>query len=83
MVSGFTDDLAIHEENQRFQDNWELSSQRALTVVRELLTNGLSPDEVFGAAFGEYQPAAPNDSENNRARNRRVEIIPIPIGMKS
>ena len=78
MVSGFTDDLAIHEGNLQFQDNWELSSKRALTVVRELIKRGLSKEEVLGASFGETQPVVPNLSEANRSRNRRVEIAPVP-----
>ena len=78
MVSGFTDDLMIHDDNLHFQDNWELSSKRALIVVRELLKHGLKRELVFGAAFGEAQPVAPNDSELNRSRNRRVEIAPVP-----
>ena len=77
MVSGFTDDLMIHNDNLQFQDNWELSSKRALTVVRELIKHGLAQEEVFGASFGEGQPVAPNTSENSRSKNRRVEIAPV------
>ncbi len=80
MVSGFTDDLNIHDDNLHFKDNWELSSKRALTVVRELLKHGLTQEQVFGASFGESQPVVPNDSESNRIRNRRVEIAPVPKG---
>ena len=80
MVSGFTDDLNIHDDNLHFQDNWELSSKRALIVVRELLKQGLKRELIFGAAFGEAQPVAPNNSELNRAKNRRVEIAPVPRG---
>ena len=85
MVSGFTDNLMIHDDNLHFQDNWQLSSERALIVVRELLKHGLKRELVFGAAFGEAQPVVPNDSEGNRARNRRVEIAPVPkaAGRKS
>ena len=78
MVSGFTDDLAIHDDNLHFQDNWELSSKRALTVVRELLKHGLKRQNVFGASFGEGHPVAPNTTEANRSMNRRVEIAPVP-----
>ena len=80
MVSGFTDDLNIHDDNLHFQDNWELSSKRALIVVRELLKQGLKRELIFGAAFGEAQPVAPNNSELNRSKNRRVEIAPVPRG---
>jgi len=78
MISGFTDDLAIQPHNRRFRDNWDLSAQRALTVTRVLIENGLAPSHVFAAAFGAEQPVASNDTEQGRAQNRRVEIAPIP-----
>ena len=78
MVSGFTDDRPVHEGNRRFADNWELSAQRALTVTRTLIEEGVPADSVFAAAFGAQQPVSPNDSEAGRARNRRVEIAPMP-----
>lgn len=78
MVSGFTDDLPIQEGNNRYQDNWELSAQRALTVTRSLIEAGMSPTLVFAAAFGAEQPVAPNDAAAGRAQNRRVEIAPVP-----
>ncbi|ADV27196.1 OmpA/MotB domain protein [Pseudoxanthomonas suwonensis 11-1] len=78
MVSGFTDDRPVHEGNRRFADNWELSAQRALTVTRALIEEGVPADSVFAAAFGAQQPVSPNDDEEGRARNRRVEIAPIP-----
>lgn len=78
MVSGFTDDLPIHQDNYRFDDNWDLSAQRALTVTRALIEEGISETLVFAAAFGKNQPVAPNQDENARSRNRRVEISPVP-----
>ena len=72
MVSGFTDDLAIHGGNKRFDDNWELSAQRALTVTRTLIDEGMPPTLVFAAAFGAQHPVAPNVDDDGRARNRRV-----------
>ena len=78
MVSGFTDDQAIHGDNRRFADNWELSAQRALTVTRALIEAGIPSENVFAAAFGAQQPISPNDDEAGRARNRRVEIAPVP-----
>ena len=78
MVSGFTDDLPIHADNRVFTDNWELSAQRALTVTRALVDAGLSRELVFASAFAEQQPIAPNTDAENRARNRRVEIAPVP-----
>ena len=78
MVSGFTDDLPIQQGNLQFSDNWELSAQRALTVTRALIEAGMPADRVFAAAFGDQQPVAENTDEDSRARNRRVEMAPVP-----
>lgn len=78
MVSGFTDDRPISGGNRQFTDNWELSAQRALTVTRALIAEGLPASSVFAAAFGAQQPVSPNVDDEGRARNRRVEISPIP-----
>jgi flagellar motor protein MotB len=78
MVSGFTDDRQVLEANQKFDDNWELSAQRALTVTRELIEAGVPSSSVFAAAFGAQQPVASNDTAQGRALNRRVEIAPTP-----
>ncbi|HYG43110.1 MAG TPA: OmpA family protein [Bordetella sp.] len=77
MVSGFTDDQPVHGNNRRFADNWELSAQRALTVTRALIEQGIAPSSVFAAAFGAEQPVASNADAEGRASNRRVEIAPI------
>ena len=78
MVSGFTDDQPVLPGNRRFDDNLELSAQRALTVTRALVAAGLPPHAVFAAAFGPQQPVASNGDEEGRARNRRVELAPVP-----
>lgn len=78
MVSGYTDDQQVREGNRRFADNWDLSAQRALTVTRALIDEGVASSNVFAAAFGAEQPVASNADEEGRARNRRVEITPIP-----
>lgn len=78
MVSGFTDDKSIKNGNRQFEDNWELSAQRALTVTRTLIDEGMPAGSVFAAAFGEQQPLVPNSSDKNRAQNRRVEMAPVP-----
>jgi flagellar motor protein MotB len=78
MVSGFTDDLPILEGNRRYADNLELSAQRALTVTRALIDEGMPPDLLFSAAFGAEQPVASNADEHGRALNRRVEMAPVP-----
>jgi flagellar motor protein MotB len=78
MVSGFTDDRSIRGGNHRFEDNWELSAQRALTVTRALIDEGMPSNMVFAAAFGAEQPITPNTDEAARAQNRRVEMAPVP-----
>lgn len=78
MVSGFTDDLPVHRGNRRYDDNWGLSAQRALTVTRTLIDQGMPQDRVFAAAFGPNHPAVPNEDEVSRAQNRRVEISTVP-----
>lgn len=78
MVSGFTDALPIQQGNLNFSDNWELSAQRALTVTRTLIEAGMPANLVFAAAFGDQQPVATNDDSEGRARNRRVEMAPVP-----
>lgn len=78
MVSGFTDDRQVRDGNRQFADNWELSAERALTVTRALIADGLPASSVFAAAFGAEQPVSSNADDEGRARNRRVEISPIP-----
>ncbi len=78
MVSGFTDDLPIQKGNYRYADNWELSAQRALTVTRALIEDGMPPSMVFAAAFGSQQPVVANRDGESRSRNRRVEMAPVP-----
>jgi flagellar motor protein MotB len=79
MISGFTDDRPVREGGRaRFVDNWELSAQRALTVTRALIDEGMPPGAVFAAAFGAEQPVASNADAAGRALNRRVEMAPMP-----
>ena len=79
MVSGFTDDRPVRHDGQAsFADNWELSAQRALTVTRALIADGMPAAAVFAAAFGAEQPIASNAEATGRAQNRRVEMAPTP-----
>jgi flagellar motor protein MotB len=78
MVSGFTDDKPMRGGSRKFADNWELSAQRALTVTRALIEEGLPSSMVFAAAFGAEQAVASNDQAAGRALNRRVEMAPLP-----
>jgi flagellar motor protein MotB len=78
LVSGFTDDRPVVDSNRQFADNLELSAQRALTVTRALVEEGVPPAAVFAAAFGPEQPVASNADAAGRSRNRRVEMAPVP-----
>jgi chemotaxis protein MotB len=75
-VEGHTDDLPIRSE--RFPSNWELSTSRAVNVLRYIIgRSGIEPARISAVGFGEFQPIAPNDTESNRSKNRRVEIVII------
>ncbi len=78
MVSGFTDDRPVSAGNTQFRDNLDLSAQRALTVTRTLIAQGMPRSRLFSAAFGAEQPVASNADEKGRALNRRVEMAPVP-----
>ena len=80
MISGFTDDLPIQKGNNRYNDNWELSAERALTVTRALIEEGMPPSLVFAAAFGAQHPVVSNQDAAGRSQNRRVEMAPVPRG---
>lgn len=83
MVSGFTDDKPLRESNGRFADNLGLSAQRALTVTRALIDEGLPSASIFAAAFGPEQPVASNADAAGRSQNRRVEMAPVPRSSRS
>ena len=71
-VSGHTDDLPIR--TARYRDNWDLSAERAISVVRYLVLSGIEPERLSAAGFGEYQPIDTGGSAEARARNRRIEF---------
>ena len=71
-VDGHTD---IHPiATPEFPSNWELSSARAISVVRYLMQNGISPDHLVAAGFGEFQPIDPGTSDEAFRKNRRIEL---------
>jgi len=73
IVSGHTDNVPIH--NSHFRSNWELSASRAVTVLHELRKNSAIDKNRFEIkAFADIRPVVPNDSPENRAKNRRVEV---------
>jgi len=73
MVEGHTDSNPIN--TLRFPSNWELSSARASSVVRLFIESGVSPGRLTAAGYADQRPVAGNDSEEGRARNRRVAIM--------
>lgn len=73
-IKGHTD-ITIPSPTSRFKDNWELSSMRAVAVLRLLLQLGMEPDRLTGTGMGSFQPAVPNTTVQNRAKNRRVEFV--------
>ncbi|MDE2383574.1 MAG: peptidoglycan -binding protein [Alphaproteobacteria bacterium] len=58
----------------KFASNWELSSARATAVVKYLVAQGVSPEHLAAAGFGEYQPLVPGDTEDAKSQNRRIEL---------
>jgi chemotaxis protein MotB len=71
-VDGHTDRRPIN--TPAFPSNWELSTARALSVVRYLVEQGVPPDRLAAAGFGEFQPLEPGDDEIAYRRNRRIEL---------
>jgi chemotaxis protein MotB len=72
-VDGHTDDRPLSGAG-RYRDNWELSSARATSVVKYLIGQGVPANRLVAAGFGEFQPLDPGDSDEARARNRRIEL---------
>lgn len=72
-VRGHTDN-SPPGRNTPFKDNWELSSARAISVLQELLIDGIAPERISAAAFGEFRPIASNATPEGRDKNRRVEL---------
>lgn len=81
MVSGFTDDTPFSSSTT--YTNWNLSTERAVNVVKTLVAQGFPPDRIFAAGFGEFRPKYPNDTEEHRRQNRRVEIGVTPLRLEN
>jgi chemotaxis protein MotB len=71
-VDGHTDDDPIN--TPQFPSNWVLSSARAIAVVQALAAQGIPPEHLVAAGFGEFQPLDPGNSEEAKTRNRRIEL---------
>ena len=75
LVFGHTDDQPIRKSG--WTDNWQLSTERSLAVVRHLSDQGITISRLVACGCGEHRPRVPNTSPANRAKNRRVEIFAI------
>ncbi len=72
IIDGHTDPTPVR--GGAYRSNWELSIARAVGVVNFFTQSGIDAKQLVAAGYGEFHPAYPNDSEANRARNRRIEI---------
>lgn len=80
-VEGHTDNVPIYTEE--FPSNWELSAMRAVNVLKYLVSEcHLNPGRVSAAGYAEFRPIADNNTEEGRARNRRVELVILPTEQK-
>jgi len=78
-IEGHTDNVQISGSlSKKYSNNWELSSARAINVTRYLQQQGIDPSVLSAVAYGEHHPVAGNNSDEGKAKNRRIEIILIP-----
>jgi chemotaxis protein MotB len=75
-VAGHTDNIPI--KSGRFRSNWDLSTARAVEVVNFMISTGMDPKRLSAAGYADQSPVAPNDSPDNKAKNRRIEITLVP-----
>jgi chemotaxis protein MotB len=80
-VEGHTDNVPIVSDlKNKFPTNWELSTARATEVVRYLQeTGGIEPQLLSATGYASYQPVAPNETDAGRHKNRRIEIVLLPL----
>jgi chemotaxis protein MotB len=76
LVGGHTDNVPI--KNAKFPSNWELSTARAVEVVKLLIAGGMKPQVLGAAGYAEADPVASNDTPDGKALNRRIEIVLEP-----
>jgi chemotaxis protein MotB len=72
-VEGYTDNIPIH--TAVFPSNWELSSARAISIVKQFIQDGMEPLRLEAVGYGEYRPIDSNSSPEGQAKNRRVDIV--------
>ena len=74
IIEGHTDNIPIF--GGKYRSNWELSADRAISVVKYMIgEEKVAPERFAVAGYGEFRPIAPNDTEENRGKNRRIEIV--------
>ena len=72
-IEGHTDSLPV-KKGQNYRDNWELSTKRALSVLRFLITQGIKPSRLSASGYGSFQPIDNRNTEIARMKNRRIEM---------
>ena len=72
-IEGHTDNLPV-KEGQTYKDNWELSTKRALSVLRFLIKQGINPSRLSASGYGSFQPIDINNNADARKKNRRIEM---------
>jgi len=77
-VEGHTDNQPIRKTKKLWADNWDLSCNRAMAVLRYLVTKGIDTKRIYAAGFSYYKPVASNSTTSGRAKNRRVAIVVSP-----
>jgi chemotaxis protein MotB len=75
-VAGHTDNIPI--KSKRFRSNWDLSTARAVEVVNFMIASGMEPKRLSAAGYADQSPVAANDTTENKAKNRRIEITLVP-----
>jgi chemotaxis protein MotB len=79
-IEGHTDNVPIGPVLAiKFPTNWELSTARSTTVVRYLQEKGVDPRFLSATGYSEYRPVESNESDEGKAKNRRIEIVLIPL----
>ena len=77
LVAGHTDNVPI--KTARFKNNWDLSTARAVEVVQYLISQGMTSKNIGAAGYGEFDPITDNKTEDDKAKNRRIEVILMPL----
>jgi len=77
-VEGHTDNQPIRKTKKLWADNWDLSCNRAMAVLRYLVSKGIDPKRIYAAGYSYYKPMGSNSTASGRAKNRRVAIVVSP-----